>query len=257
MGVDLGVGAHSRRGQPERRHGPAQILVPLRAAKREALAEGGLIHLDDRRARRLQIEHLVPHRQRELEARVGTRLVVAHKAPLEHGDRSCEHPLHGQLRAGACRLPPADGDRIGPADVSEQDRRLYVARSIGLHPSVAGEGVALEALGKVLHHVVPLELPVNENVEAGVLLHLDASLDLGLDEPYVRIAVQLSTAKGEPPLSDLRVLREGADRRGREGGEPEAFLLSDASLREGLLATRGKGVDAAQPLPDGRVAGAG
>ena len=61
-----------RGGEPEAVDGPVQVLVPAVAAQRQALAQRGLVDLDDRDARGLQVRDLVADRQRELLAGLGS-----------------------------------------------------------------------------------------------------------------------------------------------------------------------------------------
>ncbi len=66
-------------------------------------------------------------------------------------------------------LPPFDRHRLRPRHVAEQDRRPDVARAVGLHPAMLGEGEACELLAEILHHVVALELAMHEHVEPDIL----------------------------------------------------------------------------------------
>jgi hypothetical protein len=66
---------------------PAQIGVLVLGPQRQQLAQRGLVDLDDRDARGLQVDGLVADRQRHLCGRVGQRLVVTDERPRQdrHG----------------------------------------------------------------------------------------------------------------------------------------------------------------------------
>src|SRR5690606_40149383 len=54
--------------------------------------------------------------------------------------------------------------------VAIDDRRLHVARAVALHPAVCGEREAVEPLAEVLDHVVVLELAMDQDIDADLLL---------------------------------------------------------------------------------------
>ena len=73
---------------------PGQVLVPAVAAQGQALADRGLVDLDDLDPGLLEVGDLVADRQRQLLAGLRARLVVADEGPLEHRHRPGEHALH-------------------------------------------------------------------------------------------------------------------------------------------------------------------
>jgi hypothetical protein len=61
----------------------------------QALTKGGLVDLDHRGTGLLEVVHLVANSERNLPANGFARQVVAHKGPVEDGDRSGSMPFNG------------------------------------------------------------------------------------------------------------------------------------------------------------------
>jgi len=81
-----------------------------------------------------------------------------------------------------------------------------------------GEGRAVELLAKILHHVVALELTMDEQIDANLLLPTYRSLCLPLQEAVVVGVAQGAFYVRGARLADLVGLRKGADGRGWESG---------------------------------------
>lgn len=66
-----------------------------------------------------------------------------------------------------------------------------------------GENKAIELLSKVLHHVVPFRLAVNQKVEADFLLELNNVLNLLLDEFVILLSGKLALSMFGARLTDF------------------------------------------------------
>src|SRR5437667_1789239 len=128
MRVNLRAVTHPGGREAEGVHGPLQVRGPIGAPQRQSFPEGGLINLNHPYARRLEIEHLVADRQRDLFGRFRARLVVADERPLQDRHRPGQHPFHRTLCQRLGVLAPAHRHRPRARDVAEDDRRLHVAR---------------------------------------------------------------------------------------------------------------------------------
>ena len=145
-----------------------RYVCALRIAQRQAFAQRRLVDLDQADAGLLEIEHLIADRERDLPAGRRPRLVVAHEGPLQDRHRPGEHALHRPLGERLRIGRPFDRHRLGPRHIAEDDRRLHVARAVGLHPAVLREGEARQLLAEVLDHVVALEFAVHQHVDVRV-----------------------------------------------------------------------------------------
>ncbi len=238
MRVDLRLVAHATGAQTKRLDRPVQIVLPLRATQRQALAESRLIDLDDADAGGFQVADLVADRQRQLPRLDLTRLVLTSERPHQHGHRPGEHALHHPVGLLLCIAKPVDGHRLRAAEVAVDHRRLHATRSIALHPAETGERIAIELLGEVLDHVVALRFAVYQYIEADLLLHRHRMADLGLHRLGVIAERQPALLIGLPRQANGRRLRERADGRGRERRqvEPRALLFDSRSEYRSTLA---------------------
>src|SRR6266446_1195074 len=193
--VNLRTVTHSGGRQPEGVHGPLQVRRPIGAPQGQPFAQGGLVDLDDADAGGFEIDHLVPDGQRQLLRCFRTRLVVAHERPLQNRHRSRQHALHRPLGERLGVLAPAHRHRARARDIAEDDRRLHIARAVGLHPAMLGEGESGELLAEILDHVVALELAVHEHVQSDLFLKRDGLRDLFLNELIVLIGRQLAVVQ--------------------------------------------------------------
>ena len=190
--------------------------------QRQTLPDRRFVDLDGRDASPFEIEDLVAQGKGDLKRRVPPGLVIAHEAPLEHGHRAREHPLH---RAAGERLRkgrPADGHRPMAGDVAENHRRLDVAGTIALDPAIFSEGESLELLAEVLDHVVPLKLAVDQHIETDVLLKAHAGECLGFKKPLVIRMGEFSLLPFGAGRAHAVGLRERTDGGRREARQSEA-----------------------------------
>ncbi len=229
MGVNLRVIARHASRHAERSHRPAQVLRPVVALERQALAEGGFVDLDDGDARVLQITHLVAHRQRELQRHLVAREIVAHEAPLQQGDRPGEHALD-RPRGECLRVPRGiHRHRLGPPHIAPDDGRLDAARTIALHPAARAEGVAPELFAEKFHHVVAFGLAMHQHVQVDVFLFADDGGDLFAHFLQIVGMPQFAAAPGGAGSANFGGLREGADGgRGQRRQVQSRVLRGDA-----------------------------
>ncbi len=236
--VDLRLVAHAAGTQTERLDRPVQIVLPLRATQRQALAERRLVDLDDADAGGFQIADLVTDRQRQLPCLNLTRYILTSERPHQHGHRAGEHALHHPVGLLLGVANPVDGHRLRAAEVAVDHRRFHAARAVTLYPAEPGKGIAIELLGEVLDHVVALRFAMHQHVQADLLLHRHRMADLGLHRLGVITERQPALLVGLPRPTDSRRLRERADGRGRERWqvEPRALLFDARSKHRGTLA---------------------
>ena len=277
VGVNLGRVLNSGGGQLEAVDSPLEVGVTLRALpERETLlinlsasmltilnGQGGtytksrLIDLDDEDAVLLEIDDLVTEGQSELLALDGLVNVDTGERPPQAGDGASKHALHGLLghRGGVLGLLDGHGSRA--RDVTDNDRGTDAARAVGLNPGVGGEDVALEALAKVLDHVVTLRLAVDVDVEVELILDLDGKVDLLLDEVIILLLADLTLGELVALDTNLAGLGERANGGGGEEGKAEVLLLlSITVVKLSLAVVHGLG-DLGLALLDLGVVGAG
>ena len=217
-------------------HRPVEIGLPFRLAQRQALAQRRFVDLDHAGAGGFEIGDLVADRERDLAAGVAARNVVAHERPVEDGHRPGQHRLHRPFCERLRILPPFDRHRVRARHVAEQHRRADVARAIGLHPAVLGEGKAGKLLAEILHHVVALELAMHQHVEPDVFLPAHGARGLVLQERLVGGIAERAPGMGGACIADVGGLRKRADGRGRKARQLEALVLDLGTLGEGAAA---------------------
>ena len=180
VGVDLCLVFHAVGADAEGVYRPVEVGLPLFFFQRQAFAQRRFVDLDDAEAGFFQIQHFVADGKRDLQAGVGTRLVVAHEGPVQDGYRAGEHRFHRALGQALCVFAPLDGHGFRAGDVAEDDRRLDAARAVGLYPGEAGEDVAVELFAEVFDHVVALSFAVHEDVNVQLLLDFHTFADVRL-----------------------------------------------------------------------------
>ena len=243
VGVDLRAVLHAVGADAKALDRPVQVVVPLALAQGQALAQRGLVDLDDAHAGFFQIQHFLADGQRQLLAGGGARLVVAHKRPVQDGDRAGEHALHGLGRQRLGVGNPLHRHGLGAGDVAKQNRRLDAARAVGLHPAELAESVALQLFAKVFDHVVALGLAMHQHVQAQGFLLAHAAGDFCLHGGLVfgrTDAPGLEVAAG---AADVWRLREGANRRRWVGGQAQVGRLLLGADGVGALALAQGGGD--------------
>ena len=212
--------------------------------------------MDDVDASSLEVENLVAESESKLLSLHRLMDIVTGEGPSQAGNRSSKHALHGLLghRGGVLGLLDSHGSRA--RDVTNDDRRSDAAGSVRLDPALGGEDITVEALTKVLHHVVALGLTVDVDIKVELILDLDSLLNLLLNELLVLGSGDLTLGKLVTLDTDLLGLGEGADGGRREKRELEVGLLLGISLREGRLALVLLGGDASLAVLDSLVVGA-
>src|SRR5216683_7608141 len=150
-------------GKAEAFNRPVEIGFPIRLTERQTFTDRRLIDLDDPNSGLLQVYDFIAKCERDLAAGLLTRNVVADEGPLQHCDGSGQHALHGQRRQRLGVGRPFHGHRMRTRHVAIDNRGTDTARTVALHPAMLGEVIARELLAEILHHVVALELAMNEH----------------------------------------------------------------------------------------------
>jgi serine phosphatase RsbU (regulator of sigma subunit) len=169
--VDLGVRADPCGGEPEGFGRPCQVDGAVGGPQRQRLAQRGLVHLDHRGTRRLQIDHLVAQGESDLGGGVAERLVVAERSLSPSRRRLLHSPDLARHTNVAVRYLPAKGslnvcgDWYDTVDLSEGRFTVSVGDVVGhgleaatvmgmlrsalsaASRAVAGPAQALEVLG--------------------------------------------------------------------------------------------------------------
>lgn len=126
MRVRLEVVRDAGSGELEGVDRPLEVLVPVNAAQRETLANGGLVNLNGGDAGLLEVNDLVTKSERELLGLEFTGHIRARERPVEDRDRASEHTLHGLVRDALGVARPLDGHRSRATDVRHDDRGTHV-----------------------------------------------------------------------------------------------------------------------------------
>ena len=104
--------------------------------------------------------------------------ILPRKRPVQNRHGAGQHPLDGFVRQAVGIDGIFDGNRLGAADISPNDRRLDAPGSVGLHPTVFGKNKAVQTFAKIFDHIVPFKLAMHKHVKADFLLAPDAFCDL-------------------------------------------------------------------------------
>lgn len=219
MGVDLGGILNTSGRQLEGVDGPLKVGVTLLArAKRETLAESRFIDLNDVDTSLLEVNDLVAEGKSKLLSLDGLVNVITRERPSQTSDGTSQHALHWLARDGNSVLGLFDGHGGRSGDITDNNRRSDAAGTVALNPGMGGERITVQALTKVLNHVITLRLAVDEDIEAKLLLDLDVLLNLLLNELVILLLSDLTLGELVSLDTNLRGLREGADGSGGEEG---------------------------------------
>jgi hypothetical protein len=219
--------------------------------------QGGLIHLDDKDAILLEVDHLVTKSQSKLLALNRLMNVVTRERPPKAGYGASEHALHGLLGDRRSILGLLDGHGSRAGNVADNDGGTHATGAVRLDPGVRSEDVAIKALTEVLDHVVTLRLAVNIDVKAELILDLDSKVDLLLDELVILLLRDLTLGELVPLDTDFAGLREGSDGGSREQRKVKVSLLLSIPDIERRLAVVHLGGNLGLALLDLGVVGAG
>lgn len=231
--VDLSGILNASGGQLEGVDSPLEVSVTLLArAEGETLTKSRLVDLDNVDTSLLEVNDLISEGKGKLLSLDRLVNVVTRERPTQASDGAGKHTLHGLAGDGDGVLGFLDrhGGRSG--DVTNNDGGADAARTIRLDPCVGGEGVAVQALTKVLNHVIALRLTVDEYVEAKLLLNLDVLLDLLLNELVVLLLGDLTLGELVSLNSDLGGLGERPNGGSGEERKVELLLLSSNTSSE-------------------------
>ena len=216
--------------QTERVHRPAQVCRLLVFLQRQTFPERGLIHLDHTYPCRLQVRYFIPDRQGKLIRDLMPRDIVPHERPVEHGDRSGEHAFHGTTGQGLGEFQPVHGHRKAAEHIAVDHRRLDRPAAIAHHPAIFQEKVPVELLAEILHHIVALEFPVHQYIQAYFLLERDQLANVLPDRVLVLLLRHLALLHAGAQAADVGSLRETADRGCGHQRQTELFALETGAL---------------------------
>ena len=219
------------------------------------LTDSRLIDLNCLDTSLLQIHHFVAEGEGELLRLELTRNISTGEGPVEDSDRAGQHSLHWFLRHALSIAAPLDGNRGGTADIGDDDGWANISRTIALNPSVPGEDKSIEMFAKVLNHVVPLGLAVDEKIKTDLLLEGNDALDLLLDELLILLLCELTLAQLGTSGTDLLGLGEGSDGGSGELGQVQLLLLDLLTNSERALPLQLVGGDCGNPFANGVVGG--
>lgn len=68
-----------------------------------------------------------------------------------------------------CVGGPGHSHRLRAGYIAKDDWRLDTPTAVGLHPAVAREGVPIQLLPEVLHHVISLSFPMHEHIQSQLM----------------------------------------------------------------------------------------
>ena len=255
MGVNDGGVLHASGREQEGIDGPLEVVVKVDSAEGKTLADSGLIDLDVDNTGLLEINDLVADGKSELVAHDGAGNVITDKGPLQAGDGTSQHTLHGLGGQGLGVNGLGDGHGVDAVNIAENNWGTDAAGAVRGNPTVLGEDVALKTLTKVGDHVVTLGFTVDEDIEVKVLLSLDTESNLLLDEVVVLGGVDLALGELGTSKTDLLGLGEGTNGGGGEGGQGQGSVLVSLAGGEGTAATELVRDNGLETLTDGAVGG--
>lgn len=205
----------------------------------------------------LQVNDLIADSKGELGADDRAGDVVTDKGPLQAGDGTSQHTLHGLGGQGLGVDGLGDGHGFDAVDITKDDWGTDAAGTVGRDPAILRENVTLETLTKVGNHVVTLGLTVDKDIELQVLLSLDTEGNLLLDELVVGSLIDLALGELGTGNTDLLGLGEGTDSGGGEGRQGKSLVLLGLASGEDVAATELVGDNGLEALADGAVGGVG
>jgi hypothetical protein len=207
-------------------------LTFLTGAERKTLTKSWLVRLNDVNTGGLKVNNLITESQSKLLSLDGLVNIVTRERPSETGDWSSQHTLHWLLGDGDGVFGLLNGHWCGTGDVTNDDRRTNASRTVGLDPSVSGEGITVKTLTEVLDHVVTLWLTVDVDIKIKLFLDLDNVLNLLLNELLVLLGSDLTLGELVTLDTDFLGLGEGTDGGSWEKWETQGLLLLSDTGRE-------------------------
>lgn len=253
--VHLGRVLDAGSGESERVDSPGQVVVPVNLSQGKTLSDGRLVDLDGVDTSVLQVDDFVSEGQGQLLGLNLSRDIGSGEGPVQDGNGSSQHTLHGLLGDGLGVLGPSDGHGLRSGDVGDDDRGSDVSGSVRLDPTELGEDESVQLFTKVLDHVVSLGFTVDEQVQSDLLLESNDLFDFVLHGLFVVLLGELVLVELGSGSSDLLGLGERTNGSGGELGQVQVGLLGLSSLREGRLSLEHFRGNGGQSVTDGRVRG--
>ncbi|KAH3676284.1 hypothetical protein WICPIJ_009159 [Wickerhamomyces pijperi] len=185
------------------------------------------------------------------------RNIDSWERPSQDGDWTRQHTLHWLGSDGLGIDGFLDGHWGWSRNITDNDWWSDVSGTVGLDPTVGGEGETLQLFTKVLNHIVSLWFTVNQNVQVDFFLESDNLFDFGLNELLVGFWGELTLGKLVSVDSDVLGLWEGTNGGGWEQWQlVNLFLFLDSFDEWGGTTTQLVG-DLSDSLLDSSVVGDG
>ena len=162
--VDLGLVSDTGGRQSERVDGPGEVVVPVGLSEGKTLSDSGLIDLDSLDTGVGEVDNLISESESEL---LGLNLlgdIGSGERPVENGNGTSQHALHGLVRDLLGVRRPSDSHWVRSGDVRDDDGGSNVSRSVRLNPTELGEDESGQLFTEVLNHVVSLGFTVDEEI---------------------------------------------------------------------------------------------
>ena len=203
----------------------------------------------------LQINHLVTEGEGELFGLEFARNVGTGEGPVEDGNRAGQHSLHRLLRDTLRVAAPLDSNRVGTADVGNDDGGADISGAVALNPTVLGKYEPSKMFTEVLDHVVPLGFAVDEKIKTDFLLEGNNGLDFLLDESLVLLFGELILSQFSTSGANLLGLGEGSNGGSGKLGQVQLLLLDLLANSEWTLPLQHGRDDGSNPLADSVIGG--
>lgn len=253
--VDLSRVLNTGSSESERVDGPGQVVVPVNLSQGQTFTDGGFIDLDGVDTGVLQVDDFISEGQGQLLGLDLSRNIGSGEGPVQDGDGTRQHTLHGLLGDRLGVLRPSNGHRLGSGNVRDDDRGSNVSGTVRLNPTQLGKDESVQLFTEVLDHVVSFGFTVDEQVQSDLLLESNDLFDFLLHGLFVVLLGELVLVELGSGQSDFLGLGERTNGGGGELGQVQVSLLGFSSLGElGLSGQHFRG-NGGQSVTDGRVRG--
>jgi hypothetical protein len=129
VGVDLELVGDTSGSELEGVDSPLEVGVPVSTTEGETFTDGWFIDLDGTDATCLEIDHLVTESKGKLLGLDLTGHIGARERPVEDGDGTSQHALHGGLGETLGVGAPLDSHWARTRDVGDNDGRTNVSET--------------------------------------------------------------------------------------------------------------------------------
>ena len=179
MGVNLCFRLYTAVYQTECRDCPVQIVaVPVGFSQRQFFPKCCFIDLNHGNAVCFQIQYFFPNGKSDLISTFFQRDVFSWERPVQNRNWTSQHTLHWLLCQALCIDRPVYRHWLCTLYIAPDDRRLYAASTVGLHPCILGKYIAVQTFTEIFYHVIPFKFAVNQNVQTNFFLQSNAICNL-------------------------------------------------------------------------------